>query len=129
MRSLTNSVEIQLRGGSAALNDPAQRLDFLTSSVAKVFPKIGGNLNAAAGGVAHALAGVMHSLACFVSPVAELFASVFIAALNVAAQLLASLWREQQTEQRSRTQTDQQERNRGSDIVTFRRFILSDVHK
>ena len=77
----------------AAVDGAAQGLDFVAEVV--------GDLGAAIGYIAHAVADAAHSILGIVGPIFEAVFGIVIAAFQIAAQLLAGFWREQETGQRS----------------------------
>jgi hypothetical protein len=104
----------------APVNGSAQRFDFVTNSFRQV--------SSALSHIANALCRIPNPIPRLITPFFQSFLGIFIAALQIAAQLFASLWREQEGGQCTRAQADQKESHGGTDVVAFGRFVSSKSH-
>jgi hypothetical protein len=101
----------------AAVDGAAQGFDFVAGGVAEVF----GHFDAAAGDIADTVTGfadfvrgVTDAIFGFIGPIAERFARIFVAALNVAAQGFTGFGGEEKSDERARAEADEKEGDGGA---------------
>src|ERR1700692_4697685 len=111
---------IGLRLPLAATDDPPQWLHSLPQIIREVCAPLGC--------VAGTFFNIADAIFRFLSPIFQCFPGIVVASFQVTTELLASFRRKREGHQSSRSESNQQECDRGSYAVTFRRFITSSAH-
>jgi hypothetical protein len=105
---------------SAAIHHFAQGLHFIAQIV--------NDFCTAFGSIAHTLLRIANAIPGLIAPVLNPVAGIFVAPLQISAELLPGFWGKNQPEQGAGAKSDQKKRNSGSKGASGRRFIISRTH-